>query len=374
MLFLLCKRYDGHHHKLMALESLGGHLMAFAGIIAFGNMLFSCWFEETIWTPFQNKFGVQSHVVFYKYLFVLGMVTLGLLALFYVSRKGRKREFHGAHWIKEVTEAENEAGALIFGFLVLQTSVLGVTGKPPSLHDHACGGDGLVSQALRLMSVGFLLLFVMVGVSFVKSKFQTTLQMQDKKKKMRHFNFRKGLTMAGAYCIERSAKWMAISYWNDTQIAHVLSAFAVSLFSVAAVLALTVSTRSMHNDMLEKIDNHEHQHKNEALQALFMAFAVLSGLAWDHAFEICETNIVTEFEKRPGIPSAITKMGLALFLCVIVIPGWAWYILPAARKSPKDHLEIVKMTNDQYDNLEKDGYNRLEVTGEDAAEERDSVH
>merc|ERR1719411_1590938 len=82
----LCYKKQNDHRWLMALESLGGHLMAFAGIVAFGNMMFSCWFQHTIYAPVSASVSMQSHVRKWKYVFVIVLVVIMLLVLFGFSR------------------------------------------------------------------------------------------------------------------------------------------------------------------------------------------------------------------------------------------------------------------------------------------------
>merc|ERR1712032_374153 len=116
---------------------------------------------------------------------------------------GWRRQFfknkEDKHWIEEVTGAENEAGALIVGFLVLQTSSLIVTGKQPSLHDDTC--SPLLFPALCLWLIGLALFIALVVASCIFIQLKRSID----------FNIRMSLAMSGAYCMERSSKWMLLA-------------------------------------------------------------------------------------------------------------------------------------------------------------------
>jgi len=67
---------------------------------------------------------------------------------------------------------------------------------------------------------------------------------------------------------------------------------------------------------------------------------VLVGLGWDHAFEVCEEEIKNDMKDKLNWEPAVSKFLLALLLCSVVVPGWAFYILPTARKlNPEEEEE-----------------------------------
>merc|ERR1711953_658899 len=99
------------------------------------------------------------------------MFSLG--CVFFAARQWRRQFFkkkEDKRWIEEMTGAENEAGAFIVGFLVLQTSSLCVTGKQPSLHDDTCEAKQLAVQASCLWVIGFALFIALAVVSCIRAR------------------------------------------------------------------------------------------------------------------------------------------------------------------------------------------------------------
>jgi hypothetical protein len=365
--WLLCYKKRHDHEWLSALESLGGHLMAFAGIVAFANMMFSCWFQKHVYMPAAGTFDMQSHVLRLKYVFVIVLVVVMLLLLFGLSRMAREKreenkprqpvsngeekkplsggahgtethtetqhtethtETHHKRWIDEVSGAENEAAALIIGFLVLQASVLFVTGKQPGLHDHSCRDEVELTAILWLFGVGTFCLLIMAAVSMVKAHLQT-----ETPHKVPNFNFRKSMAMSAGWCMERSSKWLMIYWWDDAEVASVSSAFLVSLLTVIAVLIVGKIHKSTNPSKA----------RERVMEDLLESFAVLVGLGWDHAFQSCQTTMIDHYDKSAAgghrmeefqrlTVHALVKAVMAVILCTMVAPGWVWYLLPAAQK------------------------------------------
>jgi len=337
----LCYKKQDDPRWLMALESLGGHLMAFAGIVAFGNMMFSCWFQDNIYVPVSENVDMQNHVRRWKYMFVIVLVVIMLLLLFGLSRQYRKTHFkpktdenepmveshehHHKPWIDEVSGAENEAAALIVGFLILQASVLFITGKQPGLHDHSCKHQVHLPSIALLAGVGTLCLVFMAVVSMVKARLST-----EDPKKVPSFNFRKAMAMSAGWCIERSSKWLMIYWWDDSEIAQVSSAFLLSLLAVIVVLTMGKLM----------IIYGENQKWERVVEDMLESLAVLVGLGWDHAFHVCQATVIDYYDTKWNVEGhlqqlevhAISKAVMAVILCSVVAPGWVWYLLPEMHK------------------------------------------
>jgi len=351
MLNLLFRCWDKRGWDLHVLESLGGHILAFAGIIAFGSVLLSCWFQNNVWAKITGSSNIWS-----KYVAVLFLVTLGLHAGSRLARRLRDYCFEGEHWLHEMEKAENEAKALIIGFLTLQLVLLIITHKPPSLHDHTCRHEHLVPHANKLMLVGVGFVIVMTCVAWLYEKYLVQRGWQNR-------NVRLGLTMCGAWCIERAAKWFALAFWNDTMVAQVISVFALALGSALCVWVFSVVFLRVTGINAEEGNLHpekdakaawDHRPAVEALWQLFNAFAVVNGLAWDHAYQKSQTVIVKNLadylsnattslnstQHPENVLQAVLMLVMTCALCGIVVPGWKWYILPETHKEPQFHKDL----------------------------------
>lgn len=84
-----------------------------------------------------------------------------------------------------------------------------------------------------------------------------------------------------------------------------------------------------------------------AIEDLLEAVAVSVGLAWDHAFLVCQTVLVKHYDETYQLDSACSQVVMAIILCACVLPGWMSYILPAAQKKLEDHEEDIERLRQQ---------------------------
>jgi len=99
-------------------------------------------------------------------------------------------------WLEELSEAEQEAAALVLGFLTMQTLVSLVTGrKNVSIHD--LHQERQFSEVACMQAAPVVFLLVLVVVSFMVHFFR-----RDVRRSI--FNFRGYLAMSMAWCVERA--------------------------------------------------------------------------------------------------------------------------------------------------------------------------
>jgi len=212
------------------------------------------------------------------------------------------------------------------------------------------------------------------------------------------FNVRGYLAMSMACSVERAGEWTMNLVWGDIWMARIWSAYMLSIFSVACVLAMKAvvdqtqerlnrrnAIENIGPDQLEEylhtLNRHLHQgvdHTNEPaleecldgnrMQLLSSAldqgsvdklmytvvsgFSVVIGLAWDMGYEAAEAIIVAPgkvsgpylvrvvenwFVRHP----VMAKVVLWILLVAIVVPGWSKHLVPAARKPWRVHMEDI---------------------------------
>jgi len=375
LLCAMCWYFQQRARWLMAMEKLGGHLLAFSGFVGFGNMLFSCWFENTIFMPAYDAVGNKhAHYTSYiKYAAVTVGVFLGLVLFFAVNGRLLRKYFtpdssqHSTshlpidslvhvqkhNWVDKTIKATHEALALITGFLVLQTLSFWLTDKQPALHEHICREDVDPIQAAILFLFGFVFIMVLVVITCIKAKRdQRCSSESDSESESIIINLPKAvllvLALSGGYCIERSSKWLMMYWLNDSEVAYVVSAFFLTMATVFSVL---VMSRYITGDETNA-PRAEKTALECATEDLLEASAVIVGLAWDHAFMVCQTVLVDHYDETYQLNRACSALVMAIFLCACVLPGWMNYILPAAHKTLEEHTqdrECVRQQNLQWD-------------------------
>lgn len=296
-------------------------------------------------------------------------------------------------WLEELEEAEKEAAALVLGYLTMNTCTALITHKSfipvHGLHDPR------TPREVLLMNMVALLFFLALVVSSC-----VTRAMGRMKKSV--FNFRAYLAMTMAWCFERGGEWTMHLWFEQFAMARIWSAFALSVLCVVCVAGVKVvvdstqeridrsmAVKDVTPEMLESLDDylleqghkrsveseegateavHAETEKQEDLANLHAAlkmtpldhvtltmvsgFSVLVGLAWDIAFESAEELIVAEgsYSGPKGVQNVgkfftahpvICKIILACILLVVVLPGWARYIVPSAKRPWRHHFENI---------------------------------
>jgi len=337
----MCWSFQKHRHWLMAIEKLGGHLLAFAGIVVFGNILFSCWLD-TIFTPYEGHAHKHSHI---KYVVVTFLVSLGLGLFFAGKDKLRDTlyryktylpvdlEVHGRQnhtWFENVAKAEHEVLVLIVGFLVMQNLSVWITDKEARLHVNLCKNDVDLYHTAKLFLGGLGLVIVSVVLRCETPRFMRFIAQV--------------MALSGSYCIERSSQWLMTYLLNDVELAPLASA---SFFTTATVAWVVIMSRSNIRFLLGDA-------KERAIEDLLEAIAVSVGLAWDHAFLVCQTVLVKHYDETYQLDSACSRVVMAIILCAWVLPGWMSYILPAAQKKLEGHEEDIERQRQQTLQWEED--------------------
>lgn len=293
-------------------------------------------------------------------------------------------------WHEELSEAEQDAAALVLGFLTLQTLISLITGTEHvsihGLHQERQFSDVACMQASAVM---FLLLLVVVSVMAHFSGNGVGHSI---------FNFRGYLAMSMAWCAERAGEWTMNLAWDDIWMARIWSAYMLSIFSVACVLAMKAivdqtqerlnrrkAIENINPDELEEYLHTLNRHLRQGveqtnakaveegldesrMQALSSAldqgsvdklmhtvvsgFSVVIGLVWDMGYEAAEAIIVAPGDVSGPYPLRVVgkwsvhhpvmaKVALCCFLVAIVVPGWSKHLVPASRKPWQVHMEDI---------------------------------
>lgn len=260
---MVCWRWKRHPNRLVAASQLGAHMVAWAGINAFGALTTSDAFYDMLINHLEQmanesgKSKVEDHGVMIKYIAVILLGFASFIAIFYASRvirtkvleraakkeagekgkkppakpapkkKGEKEEREEEEpWLEELGEAEREAMALVCGFLTQQAVVYAITGKVHipihGLHDKRNTTEVMLMVLSACFTFGVLLVVAMVWRKPGRSS----------------FNFRGYLAMTMAWLSERSGEWFMHIFFDNLAFARIWSAFMLTGLAIVATVVV----------------------------------------------------------------------------------------------------------------------------------------
>ena len=73
-------------------------------------------------------------------------------------------------------------------------------------------------------------------------------------------------------------------------------------------------------------------HEEEVAHSIANAFGIVVGLAWDKAFESLVMHMTAGWNGH----YVVSKVFLAVIVCVTILPGWYWYLVPRAHHIQSD--------------------------------------
>lgn len=394
---VLCSFFKRNHAKLFAIESITGHLCAFSGIYCFGNVM-------------EIKFFKQ-HVCLALLVVPMSLLVCLILCIiskkWRESQENKEEKsvhaHHPAPWIHAAQEAEDEAVTLLTSFLISQVVGFAVIGELPAMHH-----DGLVeSQLLQGTNIGYAAslaaLLLILGTWLMRKYFDSKRKEQASSFTQRLVPFMHRLVgMSFAWFLYRWLEWhMLLVVPKELHVAHALAAFVALVGAIVGIFILdcfgdklrdfnkkeknqepdpvrktTSGSGLSPEDALENVrgsllasadvatdlltdttvktagvllgdDKESHLHVEDALRNLIKSIAVFVGLSWEKAFDVAEHTMVTKWHEKSGTNEVLSKVLLAWIVCIFMLPGWYWYILPKARMDFKDHEERIAQEKEQ---------------------------
>jgi len=193
------------------------------------------------------------------------------------------------------------------------------------LHEHLCKEDVDLKQAAHLFSYGIAFVILLVVAACIKAKMHFVVKVPR--------TILPVLALSGGYCTERSSRWLMIYLFNDTELAYVASAFFLTMITMLLVVVMSRS-------ITERDTNAAREEKTAracAMEELLESAAVSVGLAWDHAFMVCQTVLVDHYHEAYQLNRVCSNVVMSILLCACVLSGWMTYILPASHKTLEDH-------------------------------------
>lgn len=168
--------------------------------------------------------------------------------------------------------------------------------------------------------------------------------------------FKDGVTVLGmmmAWCYFYSAKWgwALIGYENHEMLGAVVVALGVSFTLFATIRLLDILADASWTG--REVD--------DAIKTVIFSIGLCIGFSWEQSFDKA-TSVLTAV--APSQPQ-FWKLGLAIFLNILVVPAWRWWLLPmvvekgwkfgfvASHLDPKAKVKISSLGYEKLDAGEK---------------------
>lgn len=312
---------------LKAIGKLGCHVVAFAGMDAFGTL-------QDSWTFFQSSVALSFVAVALTCIFIWAIFNLAdSLRTTFAERSAYPQARQD--WLHECRLAEHEAAGLILGLLLSQSIRFCISGYHPPLHGGAGKGHGYLEVfVLFLTALCLGAMVVPLEIIFARLK-QTYREQANSRDWVVRFirATRETLSMTMAWCLVYWARW---AFWfstaddglgyGDKMTALLTIALCLSFVCFGGVFIIDIAAGNMARN--------NHGHNLAALVALGNALGLVMGLAWESTFHEAVTGISQLQSLSFGY--TINNIILICIIILIVLPAWILYILPQAINCQQD--------------------------------------
>eukprot|EP00930_Biecheleria_cincta_P007124 TRINITY_DN108276_c0_g1_i1.p1 TRINITY_DN108276_c0_g1~~TRINITY_DN108276_c0_g1_i1.p1 ORF type:complete len:552 (+),score=87.15 TRINITY_DN108276_c0_g1_i1:59-1714(+) len=306
-------------HQTAAVATMGGYVVAFAGIDAFGSLQQCLPFAKS---PVSSFGAVVVSAIILMFLLALHSCFLKCLASMLTSTEWQETQ-------EETFEVEDNMVSLILSLLICQVIKFTIVGHITAIYGYSKGES--IRQVLLLFGVAMAFAFaalLLVGI------WQRLLRRTPTSTRVRKEGWANGLlvlilntlTFTVAWCLLYSAQWLFCSITqgsdagDDKMLARIIIAAAVSALGIVVIFLLRCCADQMIGE-------------RNSFQTLINAVGLLLGLTWEQAFDTAVQSTAEAFGE--GQSRLVTGSTLFVFW-LVVIPAWALYIRPVASAHGKE--------------------------------------
>lgn len=328
-------------------KCLVGHIVAFAFIAAAGGV--------------QEIFGTRMEVCVATLL-----ISWLFLTCLRIASSALRPATHHHLWPEFVCEGEDEAVDLALSFLTMQIVVFSVAGQVPPMHnaDLHVDADVRLSYIWSIMkwTMGFILgLVCATCLRFRAPSFlPETIHFLPRERLMA--SLQNWFSYTVAWCLMKASEWAIGLFAPNPALGQVITAFVVTLCCVVLIVLLDCCADRLSNEdcrltthgrahsspsLLSAADLHvlaqeaiSPSSQQRALRSIMTAFAFLTGISWERAFDAAQGALVAGSAELAEHPT-FARIALAVLLSVLVLPAWMQHIAPQAMRSHKYHVRKI---------------------------------
>lgn len=303
--------------------TLLAHMTGFAAINA--------WATVQQWDIFTSNF-ILSFVpipLALAGLFCMQRVTDSVREKVSMGDDGEKDEFEEA-WDEETEEAENDVMGLALSFLTVQGLRFMISGVMPNEEGQEEGksaAEHSSMQVYELLAMGIVFIALMSYSIYQEPEedeehghgAKTIEEHEANEKKKRLIGtITDTFGMTFAWCCFFGARWFFGSI-KSLAAEPMVEAVALALFlSFVSFSVIRVLDKIADSPVTgEKAD--------DIIKEIIGAIGILVGFAWEQSFDAAVDNLAEGL--HTGYP-ALTKLAMAVFCVVLIVPAWRHWILP----------------------------------------------
>lgn len=299
--------------SLHVLGTLGAHTVGFAAVDAFGEIQ-----QSEPWNE-NPMFSLANAVVTMIALFVLCFMATQIRKHYAAPMEATEDAEVIERWEEVSCEFENEFCGFVIGLLTCAAIIYSVTGYLPPIQGSPFNRTRQEVSELGVWAVGIgtLLTCFIIYTHKLKEDIES-------KALLRAIDvIESTLAMTFGWCFLFTGRWLFWVSTNDKGVgdgdlmsARMVQALAFSFFVLALIFPLDNLADNGYID-------------EKGMRALMGAFGLLLGLSWEGAFDQAIEALGKELEGTPQ-RQFLVMVGMSMALCVVVLPAWAMYVLPAA--------------------------------------------
>lgn len=297
------------------LATMGGHVVAFAGIDAFGGLQQCVPFAGS---PVNSLGAVVASACLFALLFVFHTVCLNALAsMLAIDDWEDARE--------EMVEVENDVVGLVLSLLICQAVKFAIVGQLAPIYGYPHGKTIRQIEMLLGAAIAFTIVALFPFIWRKLLRFATNPSPNSKQGKgwLQALSalVESVLTFTVSWCLLYSGQWFFGNITDDSglgdgdeMLALIIMAFAASALGIVIIF------------VLDFFADHGILGRTRG-QRLINAVGLLLGLSWEQTFDRAVDSIAEAF----GMGQEQLATGFSFFFFwLLVAPAWALYIQPSA--------------------------------------------
>mmetsp|Transcript_100358 Transcript_100358/g.259617 ORF Transcript_100358/g.259617 Transcript_100358/m.259617 type:complete len:573 (-) Transcript_100358:104-1822(-) len=362
---MLCYHYRHQDKWLYASHTIGGHITAFAGIGALEALNIEKFNYSMLW------FAVFS-------------LAAGLAVIRFVTMKVRRSIFGepGAtefedeeerqadkEWREGVREGEDDACSIIASFMV-NALVMASFFSEGAEEEHIPHPAARIKRMLLVQGVCMILLVITTYLLKVMDKSTSTHEGEGHSVGYTRMAESTQLTVAMimAWLSLTLFSWVSAAIYPSLghEFLEIITAAILTGCAILLILILDRCADTFHADDAQHHDDSPHDartrslgyHKTmseiavgeildstnveKAIRSIIDAMSLAVGLAWERAFHVAIATFITTHtllrEHR-----LLAELGMAVANCFLMMPVWLKFIVPMARKTEAEHMELMRL-------------------------------
>jgi len=301
------------HSSLHVLGTLGAHTVGFAAVDAFGEIQQTAPWRDNPVFSFADAFTTML------VLFVLCFVATQVRKHYAIPLESTEDHEVIERWEEVSCEFEDEFCGFVVGLLNTSSMIYAVTGYLPPIQGSPFNRTRQEVQSLGLCAVGIGILLICFIIFTHKMR-----EIVENKAVLRAFDVTESvLAMTFGWCFLFTGRWLFWVSTNDQGVgdgdimsARMVQALVFSFFVLAMIFPLDFLADNNYID-------------EKGMRALMASFGLLLGLSWEGAFDQAIEALGREMQDTPQM-QFLTMVSMSVALCIVVLPAWAMYVLPAA--------------------------------------------